>query len=184
MSQTDAFVFKLQTLKEGELSVLRGLAGRRLDEALPGFDLFTGLWWPLRQRSPKVPSRETSWLVAKLFAAFPIKHSRPEEEDQRPTLAKILGRVEPRDDHGNKRFRARFDTLLCSSLSSLEPHLRWALSQVDDAARSGRTFGLDWVELLDDLWKWERGGDRDVREQWTDQYLNAVNQAKGATHAD
>jgi len=189
MSQTDAFIDKLQALKEGERSVLRGLAGKQLDETVSGFDLFTGLWWPLRQRSPRAPSRETSWLIAKLFATFPIRHSRPDGEDQRTTLAKILGRIEPRDDYGSKRFRARrfrarFDALLCSSLSTLEPHLRWALSQVDDAVARGRAPGLDWVELLDDLWKWERGGDRDIRDQWAEQYLNAINEAKGATHAD
>jgi len=184
MSQTDVFIGKLQALKEGELSVLRGLAGKQLDETVSGFDLFTGLWWPLRQRTPRTPSRETSWLIAKLFAAFPIKHSRLEGEDQRSTLAKILGRIEPRDDYGSKRFRARFDALLCSSLSTLEPHLRWALSQVHDAVARGRTPGFDWVELLDDLWRWERGGDRDVRDQWAEQYLNAINQPKGVTHAD
>jgi CRISPR type I-E-associated protein CasB/Cse2 len=184
MSPTDTFVRKLQALKEGELSVLRAHAGKPLDETLPGFDLFTGLWWPLRQKSPKAPSREASWLVAKLFGAFPVKHSRPEEEHQHPTLAKILGRIEPCDDYGSRRFRARFDALLCSSLSSLEPQLRWALSQVDAAVTRGRVPGLDWVELLDDLWKWDRGGDRDIREQWADQYLTAVNQRKGATHAD
>jgi len=184
MSQTDAFIDRLQALKEGELSVLRGLAGKQLDETVPGFDLFTGLWWPLRQKSPRAPSRETSWLVTKLFGAFPIKHSRPEEKHQRPTLAKILGRIEPRDEYGSKRFRDRFDALLCSSLSTLEPHLRWALSQVNDVVARGRTPGLDWVELLDDLWEWERGGDRDIREQWAEQYLGACNQPKGATHVD
>jgi CRISPR type I-E-associated protein CasB/Cse2 len=185
VSQTDDFVKKLEALKDkhGELSILRGLAGKRLDETLPGFDLFTGLWWPLRQKSPRTPSRETSWLVAKLFGAFPIKHVRSEQTNGL-TLAEILGRVEPVDEHGRPRFRTRFDALLCASISTIEPHLCWALSQVDDAVVRGRVPGLDWVELLDDLWKWEKGSDRDARDKWAGQYLTTTNEPKGSTHVN
>ena len=70
MTPTDRFIERLENLKEGEQSRLRTLAGRSLDERLDGFDLFTGLGWPLRQTSPVAPRRETSWLVAKLFGAF------------------------------------------------------------------------------------------------------------------
>ncbi len=60
-----------EALKEGERSKLRGLAGQPLDHTLPGFDLFTGIWWPLRKKNKAAPRRETSWLLAKLFGAFP-----------------------------------------------------------------------------------------------------------------
>jgi len=183
MSQTGAFVAKLQALKKGELSLLRSYAGKQLNETLPGFDLFTGLWWPLREKNPAMPSRETSWLIAKLFGAFPITHVRPEKASG-PALATILGRFEPRDEHGQPRFRARFDALLCASISTMEPHLRWALSQVNGEVVRRRVPGLDWVELLDDLWKWERGGGRDIRDQWAKEYLIATNEPKGATHVN
>lgn len=159
MNQTAEYIKKLSALQEGERSRLRRLAGRPLDATLLGFDLFTGLWWRLRAKSPATPRREPSWLVAKLFFAFHVPHIRP-DSDTRPSLPEVLGRCEPHDKDDRKRFRTRFDALLCSSLSSLEPHLRWALGEVAKAAaghvpQARDVKGLDWVQLLDDLWHWD-----------------------------
>lgn len=186
MSQTAEYIKRLSDLQEGERSRLRGLAGRPLDETLHGFDLFTGLWWPLRAKSPATPRREPSWLVAKLFGAFRVPHIRS-DSGAGPSLPEVLGRCEPRDKVGRKRFRRRFDALLCSSLSSLEPHLRWAIGEVAKAI-AGRAphardvQGLDWAKLLDDLSIWDRGTEhrlgRDVRDIWAESYLNATNSSK------
>lgn len=181
MSQTAEYIKKLSDLQEGERSRLRRLAGQPLDATLPGFDLFTGLWWPLRAKSQATPRREPSWLVAKLFGAFRVPHIRP-DSGAGPILPEVLGRCEPGDDSG--RFRTRFDALLCSSLSSLEPHLRWAMGEVARAvaghvplARDVK--GIDWVQLLDDLSIWDRGEQhrrmRDIRDIWAEKYLNAMN---------
>lgn len=183
MSQTAEYIKRLSELQEGEHSRLRRLAGRPLDTTLHGFDLFTGLWWPLRAKSSATPRREPSWLVAKLFGAFRVPHIRP-DSCAGHSLPEVLSRCEPHDEDGCKRFRTRFDALLCSSLSSLEPHLRWALGEVARAV-AGRVphardvQGIDWVQLLDDLSIWERGEEhrrgRDVRDIWAEMYLNATN---------
>ncbi|MCL4199413.1 MAG: type I-E CRISPR-associated protein Cse2/CasB [Phycisphaerales bacterium] len=184
MSTTD-YIKSLEDLKEGERSRLRSLAGMPLDARLDGFDLFTGLWWPLRHKSPAAPRRETSWLVAKLHGAFgsAVPHFVPSGEKQGPALPAILGVCEPYDPpdcKAQKRFRTRFDALLCSPLPAIEPHLRWAL---DEAARAcdGRVphakgvKGIDWARLLDDLSIWDRGEAharrRDVRDEWAEAYL-------------
>lgn len=78
MSQTAEYIKRLSALQEGERSRLRRLSSRSLDTTLQGFDLFTGLWWPLRVKSPATPRREPSWLVAKLFGAFRVPHVRPD----------------------------------------------------------------------------------------------------------
>lgn len=166
MSQTIAYIKRLEALEAGERSRLRALAGQRLDARLDGFDLFTGLWWPLRQASPVAPRRETSWLVAKLFGAFgsAVPHNRPEGQKAGPTLPEVLGVCEPRDPQEVKardRFRTRFDALLCSPLSGLEPHLRWALGEVARAKQGSvpharGVSGIDWAVLLDDLSLWDR----------------------------
>ena len=159
MSQTAEYIKRLSDLREGDRSRLRRLAGKPLDATLQGFDLFTGLWWPLRSKSPATPSREPSWLVAKIFGAFRVPHIRADSRAG-PSLPEVLGRCEPHDGDGRERFRTRFDALLCSSLSSLEPHLRWALGEVARAV-AGHTphardvNGFDWVFLLDDLWLWD-----------------------------
>lgn len=183
MSQTAEYIRRLSDLQEGERSRLRRLAGQPLDATLQGFDLFTGLWWPLRAKSPATPRREPSWLVAKLFGAFRVPHIRP-DSGVAPFLPEVLGRCEPHDEDGRKRFRARFDALLCSSLSSLEPHLRWAMGEVARAVAGRAPYardvkGIDWVQLLDDLSIWDRGEKhrrgRDVCDIWAETYLNATN---------
>lgn len=179
MSQTAEYIRRLSELKEGELSRLRGLAGRSLDATLEGFDLFTGLWWPLRAKSRATPRREPSWLVAKLFGAFPVPHIQSSSGGGH-SLAEVLGRCEPNDEDGRRRFQFRFDALLCSRLPSLEPHLRWALREVTQnvtasMAPGGDVKGIDWVQLLDDLSIWDRGEahrrGRDIRDVWAIAYL-------------
>ncbi|MCK6483781.1 MAG: hypothetical protein HUU22_04870 [Phycisphaerae bacterium] len=204
---TTAYIERLKNLKEGERSRLRSLAGRRLDARLDGFDLFTGLWWPLRADSPAAPRREPSWLVAKLFGAFgdAVPHVRPDEQTAGPTLPAVLGLCEPRRPHcldaaplnspppdhepaksefiAARKFRTRFDAVVCSALSGLEPHLRWALGEVAKAV-AGRVphakgaCGIDWARLLDDLSIWDRGEShrrgRDIHDIWAEAYLNAA----------
>ncbi|MFZ5983642.1 MAG: type I-E CRISPR-associated protein Cse2/CasB [Acidobacteriota bacterium] len=174
MSATAEYIERLEALKEGERSRLRRLAGMPLDETLAGFDLFTGLWWPLRDRSRAAPRRETSWLVAKLYGMSPIPHL-PSDPARQTELAAILGRCEPKDERGRARYRGKFDALLCSSLSGIEPHLRWALSVAASAVRTAKPQGLDWVRLLDDLSIWDRGEEHsrklDIRDIWAELYL-------------
>lgn len=185
MSQTAEYIGRLAKLHEGERSRLRRLAGRPLDATLPGFDLFTGLWWPLRAKSPATPRREPSWLVAKLYGSFPLPHV-----GSRDGLPLVLGFCEPRDPpdyKARKRFRTRFDALLCTPLSVLEPHLRWALGEICKAL-AGRAplaqgiTGIDWVQLLDDLSIWEEHrSERDVRDEWAERYLSATEQPQRRT---
>lgn len=184
MSQTIEYINKISDLQEGERSRLRRLAGRPLDVTLQGFDLFTGLWWPLRAKSLKTPRREPSWLVAKLFCAFRVPHIRP-DSGVGTSLPEVLGRCEPHGENGHRRFRTRFDALLCSSLSSIEPHLRWALGEVaravaESVPHAPDVKGIDWAQLLDDLSIWDRGEEhrrrRDVRGIWAESYLKSVKQ--------
>lgn len=190
MSQTAAFIARLMDERlfgPGQRTLLRALAGRGLDENTPGFDLFTRLWWPLRQKNQAAPRREVGWLVAKLYAACSIPHVRP-EGGKGPPLAQVLGGFEPREPQLKARFRRGLDALLCTPLSGLEPHLRWALLTVAGAVKHDHAKGLDWVQLLDDLSVWDRGDEdrrkRDVRDIWAEEYLNAVTNPKGASHAD
>lgn len=193
MTPTEAYIRRLTELKEGERSLLRRHLGKPLHESLAGFDLFTGLWWPLREKDRRAPSRETSWLVAKLLCARPIPHIRDAKPNEKKPrlhqhgLAAILGRIERREhsgDYDQKRFRDRFDALLCATLDTIEPRLDWALGMVRAAVGGGREAGLDWAHLLDDLWQWERfekrylseddrdADVRDIRDEWAAHYLN------------
>ncbi len=181
MNATEAFVKRLDNLKEGERSRLRRLAGHPLDTTVEGFDLFTGLWWPLRATNERTPRRELSWLVAKLYGASSVPHVRP-ESGVAPSLPAILGRCEPTDPPEYKardRFRTRFDAVICSTLTDIEPRLNWALDEIGRAV-SGRiphakgVTGIDWALLLDDLSLWDKESNPD--DTWQKRRLNTHEQ--------
>ncbi len=157
MSATDRYINILTQLKSGDLGLLRTHAGQGLDESVDGFDLFAGLWWPLRQKNERAPKREVAWLIAKLYAFCPIEHSPGD------TLARQLRRCQPDKDPAKERFRQAFDRMLSLPLNQIEPALRWALDRI---ASKGRK--LDWVTLTDDLWRWER---EHTRLTWAGQFL-------------
>lgn len=172
MNATEQYIATLANLKQGDLALLRSHARQGLDNTVSGFDLFAGLWWPLRQNNPQTPRREPSWLVAKLYGAFPLQHIR----EDAASLPSVLGCCAPRDN--NNPFRQRFDTLLQTPLSELEPHLRWALAVAADLVQHKKASGIDWAQLLDDLSIWDRGAEHrrriDIREEWACQYLKAA----------
>ncbi len=157
MNATESYIRRLANLKAGEMSLLRLNAGLELDETVQGFDLFAGLWWPLRQQSPRAPRRDVAWLIAKLYCFRPIAHSPGD------LLASQLAKCLPVER--TERYQARFDRLLTMPLSKIEPELRWAL---DVLASSDLT--LDWVRLTDDLSRWEKLG---VRLEWATDFLRA-----------
>lgn len=163
MTLTEEYIIKLTSLKPhelGQLGLLRTHAGRGLDETVDGFDLFTGLWWPLRQKGPKAPRRGVAWLIAKLYAFRPIPYSPGE------TLAYQLGRCYPEKDTEKKRFQKRFDRMLSLPLGKIEPALQWALSLIDS-----KDLKLDWVKLTDDLSVWER---ESTRLKWAEEFLKSL----------
>jgi CRISPR type I-E-associated protein CasB/Cse2 len=154
---TEQYVDRLALLKPGALGLLRTHAGQALDESIDGFDLFTGLWWPLRERNQRAPRREVAWLVAKLYASCPIPQSRGD------TLARQLRRCQPNEENAQQRFRKKFDEMLLLNLREIEPALRWSLGLVAASFRR-----LDWVKLTDDLSNWER---ESVRLRWAEEFL-------------
>ena len=157
MSATEEYVEVLTRLKAGGLGLLRTHAGQGLDESVDGFDLFAGLWWPLRRRNERAPRRAVAWLIAKLYAFCPIPHSPGD------TLARQLRLCQPSKDPARERFRSRFDRTLVLPLDRIEPALRRMLDLV--ASNSGN---LDWARLTDDLSIWER---ESTRLRWAEQFI-------------
>ncbi len=157
MTSTEQYIEYLTRMKSGELGLLRKHAGQGLDATVDGFDLFTGLWWPLRAKSERTPRREVAWLIAKLYAFRPIPQSSGE------TLARQLSRCQPNNDPTKKRFTQRFDRMLTQPLGKIEPDLRWALGLL-----ASKDLKFDWVRLTDDLSIWER---ESTRLEWAKQFL-------------
>jgi CRISPR type I-E-associated protein CasB/Cse2 len=157
VTATEEYVAQLAKLKPGKLALLRTHAGRGLDETVDGFDLFTGLWWPLRGRNERAPRRQVAWLIAKLYALNPIEHSPGKP------LACQLRQCQPGDNGVRNRFRCRFDEMLALPIDQIEPALQWALDRIGFKALK-----LDWVSLTDDLSKWERAS---TRLRWAEEFL-------------
>jgi CRISPR type I-E-associated protein CasB/Cse2 len=158
VTATEQYVEVLSRLKPGELGLLRNHAGQGPDESVEGFDLFAGLWWPLRAQTQRAPRREVAWLVAKLYAFRPLEHSPGE------TLARQLARSRPGDKTERKRFEQRFDRMLTLPLAEIEPALQWAIDLI--AAKHPK---LDWVRLTNDLSIWER---ESTRLKWATEFLS------------
>ena len=158
MTATEQYIECLTRMKSGELGLLRTHTGQALDETVDGFDLFTGLWWPLRAKSERTPRREVAWLIAKLYAFRPIPQSPGER------LACQLRRCRPHKDK-EKRFTQRFDRMLSRPLDKIEPDLRWALDLL-----ASKNLRLDWVKLINDLSIWER---ESKRSEWAKQFLKS-----------
>ena len=157
MIATEQYIDVLTRLKAGELGLLRTHAGQGLDESVDGFDLFTGLWWPLRQKNERAPRREVAWLIAKLYASYPIPHSPGD------ILARQLRRCRPNNDLAAERFCKKFDEMLLLPLDQIETALCWALDLLASNCRK-----LDWVKLVDDLSIWER---ENTRLGWAEQFM-------------
>jgi len=157
LNATERYVDVLTGLNAGDLGLLRTYAGKGLDESLHGFDLFAGIWWPLRQQNQHAPRREVAWLAAKLYAFRPIPHSRGD------TLARQLRQCCPSEERDRDSYHQRFDQLLGLPLGEIEYSIQWALDRIGSSS-----LPLDWVQLIDDLSLWER---ESTRLRWAEQFL-------------
>jgi CRISPR type I-E-associated protein CasB/Cse2 len=157
VTATEQFIGVLTDLKTGELGLLRVHAGQSLDESVDGFDLFSGLWWPLREKGPGAPRRSVAWLIAKLYAFRPIPHSKGD------TLARQLRSCQPKEEQARERFQQKFDRMLLLPLDRIELAMQWALDQL-----ASKSLKLDWVRLTDHLSIWER---ETTRLEWAEQFF-------------
>ncbi len=160
---TVQFVKALENLKAGDLSLLKQMIGRDLDESLLGFDLFTGLWWKQRKNSPRTPRRDVSWLIALLYAEY--RFQQADGADLPTMLGKICGKISKQRD--KRRFISRFDLILQSNVSQLEQALIWALNTLRDNA----VLSLDWVILTDNLSAWNNDL---LRQKWAETFISAT----------
>jgi CRISPR type I-E-associated protein CasB/Cse2 len=166
VTPTEQYIEVLTHLKSGELGLLRKHAGQGLDQSVDGFDLFAGLWWPLRANNQRAPRRAVAWLIAKLYAFRPIEHSPGQ------TFAWQLGRCRQGNDPENDSVAQRVDRMLTLPIDKIEPALQWAL---DSLASKG--LKLDWVKLTDDLSVWER---ETTRLKWAEEFLKSSKEDRHA----
>ncbi len=159
MTPTEQYVEILTHLKSGELGLLREHAGQPLDESVDGFDLFAGLWWPLRERNQRAPRRAVAWLIAKLYAFRPLEHSPGQ------SLACQLSKCQRGNDPENDPVTQRFDGMLTLPIDNIEPALQWALALI-----ASKDLKLDWVRLTNDLSIWER---ETTRLKWAEEFLKS-----------
>lgn len=157
MSTRD-YIHTLTLLKPGEVGLLRTYAGQGINRSCQAFDLFAGLWWPLRSKNQRAPRREVAWLIAKLYAYRPI----PQLDGE--MIAALLSLYQPRAEPERERFQKSFDRMLMQPLVNIEEPLRWALDQIYIKSK-----GVDWIKLTDDLSIWER---EETRLGWAKQFMN------------
>ncbi len=165
MTPTEEFIQRLKNLKEGELGLLRSHAYKRLDTSVNGFDLFTGIWWPLREKSQRAPKRDVAWLITKIYASLPI----PDSEDTSSRFAHILGILRTKEPLEYERYCTKFDMLLEAPLNGIEAQLSQWLSVISDAVKREHIAGLNWVMLINDLSAWDR---ESTKVKWAKEFLH------------
>jgi len=65
---TRRFIAATKRLDAGAWIALAAAAGRSMEEHPAAFDIFTGLYWPLRSGQDRLPSRGAAWMILKLMA--------------------------------------------------------------------------------------------------------------------
>jgi hypothetical protein len=69
-----AFVRAASQLDSASWAVIANVADGALHEQAAAFDIFTSLYWPLRNRQAGIPSRQAAWTTLKLMATVSEKH--------------------------------------------------------------------------------------------------------------
>jgi phage tail protein X len=69
-----AFVRAASQLDSASWAVIANVADGAMHEQAAAFDIFTGIYWPLRNRQAGVPSRQAAWMTLKLMATVSQEH--------------------------------------------------------------------------------------------------------------
>jgi len=155
------YVARLESLTTGQLSLLRTLRYQPLDASLTGFDIFTAIWWPLREKGKHAPRREIAWLVLKLYATNVLRHEKG------ATLPLLLGNLHTAYAHEEAMQNIIFkqvQSLLSSTTHTIEPILDTCISLVKKEYTA-----LDWIHLLDTISAWEA---QSAKMRWAEDFYN------------
>lgn len=131
------FVRLAAGLDPASWAVLEQAAHTSLNQSPAAFDIFTGLYWPLRNRDRTVPSRNAAWLALKLMAAA---------GRLRPQPRRLTGSYEPWRDlplHDSPA-KARVYAKAIPQGRQLETALREVLHR---HARKTKPAPIDWPGL-------------------------------------
>jgi CRISPR type I-E-associated protein CasB/Cse2 len=166
------FVTALEKLGPDALSLLRRSTGLSLAESVAAFDLFTDIYWPLRERDRGL-SRQACWRVATLYPWHPQPHGTG---DLGLCLAWLvpLGHSDS-DRRARDREERRFETLLTADNAALDTALHYAVRRL-----ARREIPIDWRQLLEDLTVW-RSPDQMIQNKWATSYNRLTK--RGEIHA-
>lgn len=135
------FVNTAFRLKSSDWATLGGMADQTLNNNSAAFDIFTSLYWTLRERPFRVPSRNAAWLFLKLAASV-------KDAERKPGKAKpwqqLRAQTNPTSET-KKLFPRRLP-----SIHALELELREAIRSLLATTQNG----IDWTGLcqfLDDV---------------------------------
>ncbi len=117
-------------------------AFRKMHEAPTAFDVFCGLWWPVRKKHYP-PSRDIAWLILKLMARVPEKYRK-----QAPNATfEPLTRMPKRQIRGNQKHWNPYPVAF-STGDRLEADLA---ETIDKNLRRRNPSFIDWAGLCDRL---------------------------------
>lgn len=77
---TRRFVSAAARLDDASWGVLANAANRSMEDDPAAFDIFTGIYWPLRNKHSNMPSRAAAWMALKLMATAGRKRPSPSRQ--------------------------------------------------------------------------------------------------------
>jgi hypothetical protein len=149
------FVTSLRRLDRSKLLTLRQAAGKPLGAGLASFDIFNGLWRPLRRK--RRVGRGPCWLVATLFPW----NSKSGGAGSLGAAMRAFAARRANFDQAKRRF----SLLLASSGPTADLRLLETVRLLAE-----EDLPLDWVRLLRDLSEWYAPG-RPVQRTWANDFL-------------
>lgn len=133
-------------LSEKDWLALHKAAFRRMDQVPAAFDLFSAVYWGVRNQNHPVPPREMAWLLLKLMACVPVKFRKIHQEAGFNPFSQIATiQNAPPKKQGNKTFHY---PLRIPKGRRLEETLRQILMA---HSKQKSPSPIDWVGLADHL---------------------------------
>ncbi len=133
-------------LTESDWAALSAAAFKGMHEAPAAFDIFSGLYWGLRDKVKRLPSRNAAWLVLKLMAAVPAR-ARLQNDSAVENLLRHLPRRQLRELRGDRHLNSIYPVSFPRGNRLVADLHR----EIDKSMRRRKPQPIDWAGICDAL---------------------------------
>jgi hypothetical protein len=141
------FLRETRRLSGVDWGILSRAANTTMDQSPEAFDLFSGLYWRVRNRGRSLPSRQSLWLVLKLMAAAPAPYREVESDPDFNPLRELPQYQAKAPEDRRKGVLREYPRALPRG-AALETQLREAIRK---HLTLSKPTSIAWADLCDQL---------------------------------